>query len=84
MSSQAIVSYFSNFKLFSTFTQYMSVSHGYSTMGGIEYNDGGYVEKTKKGESLTSTRLINGLWRCPSIDVNARSRDCHATNALEL
>ena len=61
----------------------MSVSHGYSTMGGIEYNDGGYVEKTK-GESLTLTRLINGLWRCPSIDVNARSRDCHATDALEL
>ena len=46
--SQAIVSYFSNLKLFSTFTQYMSVSHGYSTMGGIEYNEGGYVEKTKK------------------------------------
>ena len=61
----------------------MSVSHGYSTMGGIEYNDGGYVED-KKGESLTSTRLINELWRCPSIDVNARSRDCHATDALEL
>ena len=61
----------------------MSASHGYSTMGGIEYNEGGYVEK-KKGESLTSTRLINGLWRCPSIDVNARSRDCHATDALEL
>ena len=39
----------------------MSVSHGHSTMGGIEYNDGGYVEKTKKGESLTLTRLINGL-----------------------
>ena len=48
MTSQAIVSYFSNLKLFSTFTQYMSVSHGYSSMGGIEYNDGGYVEKTKK------------------------------------
>ena len=47
MTSQAIVSYFSNLKLFSTFTQYMSVSHGY-TMGGIEYNYGGYVEKTKK------------------------------------
>ena len=46
-------------------------------MGGIEYNDGGYVEKTKKRESLTSTRLINELWRCPSIDVNA-------TDALEL
>ena len=52
-------------------------------MGGIEYNEGGYVER-KKGESFTSTRLINGLWRCPPIDVNARSRDCHATNALEL
>ena len=26
----------------------MSVSHGYSTMGGIEYDDGGCVDKTKK------------------------------------
>ena len=26
----------------------MSASHEHSTMGGIEYNDGGYVEKTKK------------------------------------
>ena len=51
MTSQAIVSDFSNLKLFSTFTQYMSVSHGDSTMGGIEYNDGGYVEKTKKRKS---------------------------------
>ena len=60
----------------------MSVSHGYSTMGGIEYDDGGCVEKTKKG--LTLTRIINGLWRCPSINVNMMSRDCHATDALEL
>ena len=60
----------------------MSVSHGHSTIGGIEHDDGGCVGKTKKEESLTSTRLINGLWRCPSIDVNARSRDCHATDAL--
>ena len=44
----------------------------------IEINKG----KSKKEDSLTSTRLINGLWRCPSIDVNARSRDCHATDAL--
>ena len=50
-------------------------------MGGIEYNEGCYVGY---GESLTSTRLINGLWRFPPIDVNARSRDCHATDALEL
>ena len=62
----------------------MSVSHGHSAMGGIEYKEGGYVENTKKGGSLTSTRLINGLWRCASIDVNVRSRDCHATDALEL
>ena len=38
--------------------------------------------RQKRGEILTSTRLINGLWRCPSIDVNARSRDCHATDTL--
>ena len=37
-----------NASAFSTLTQYMSASHGYSTMGGIEYDDGGYVEKTKK------------------------------------
>ena len=66
---------------FSIFMQYMSVSHGHSTIGGIKYDDRGYVGRQK---SLTSTRLINGLWRCPSIDVNARSRDCHATDALEL
>ena len=52
-------------------------------MGGIEYDDRGYVIR-QKGESITLTRLINGLWRCPSIDVNARSRDFHATDALEL
>ena len=34
----------------------MRVSHGYSTMGGIEYNDGGYVEKTKK-EKIVSHQL---------------------------
>ena len=62
----------------------MSASHGHSTVGGIEYNEGGLCGEDKKGESLTSTRLINGLWICPPIDVNARSRDCHATDALEL
>ena len=34
------------FSNFSTFTQYMSVSHGYSTIGGIEY--GGCGEDKKK------------------------------------
>ena len=26
----------------------MSVSHGHGTIGGIEYDGGGYVEKTKR------------------------------------
>ena len=30
----------------------MSVSHGHITIGGIEYNEGGYVEKTKKEKVL--------------------------------
>ena len=43
------------------------------------------VWRRQKGEdSLTSTRRINGQWRFSSIDVNARSRDCQATDALEL
>ena len=46
MTSQAIVSYFSNLKLFSTFTQYMSMSHEYSSIGGIKY--GGCGEDKKK------------------------------------
>ena len=60
----------------------MSASHGYSTTGGIENDDRVKYKEDKKVESLTSTQLTNGLWRCPSIDINARSRDCHATNAL--
>ena len=28
--------------------QYMSVSHGHSTIGGTEYDDGGCMEKTKR------------------------------------
>ena len=61
----------------------MSASHGYSSMGGIDYDDWGYVEKTKRRKSAIN-EAINELWRCPPIDVNARSRDCHATDALEL
>ena len=51
MTSQAIVSYFSNLKLFSTLTQCMSVSHGHSTMGGVEYDDRDYVRKQKRRKS---------------------------------
>ena len=46
MTSQAIVSYSNFFKTFSIFTQYMSMSHGYSTIGGIEY--GGCGEDKNK------------------------------------
>ena len=68
MTSQAIVSYFWCSQTFSIFTQYMSVSHGHSTIGGIEW----WLWRRQKGEdSPTSTRCINGLWRCPSIDINA-------------
>ena len=43
------------------------------------------IKGVKSGEdSLTSTRRTNEIWRCSSIDVNARSRDCHANDALEL
>ena len=45
MKSQAIVSYFLHSQTFSTFTQYMSMSHGHSTIGGIE---GGCGEDKKK------------------------------------
>ena len=44
----------------------------------------GVMWRRQKKESVTLTRLINELGRCPSIDVNARSRDFHATDALEL
>ena len=62
----------------------MSASHGHSTMGGIEYNDGGCVEMTKKEKVSHFDAANQRARRCPSIDVNAKSRDCHATDALEL
>ena len=43
------------------------------------------IKGVKGGEdSLASTRRTNELWKCSSIDINARSRDCHANDALEL
>ena len=61
----------------------MSVSHGHSTMGGIEYDDGGCVEKTKRRKSHIDEANQRAM-EMPTIDVNMRSRDCHATDALEL
>ena len=40
-------------KTFSIFTQYMSVSHGYSTIGGIEW----WLWGRQKGEKIVSYRL---------------------------
>ena len=37
----------------------MSVSHEYSTIGGIEYDGGGYVEKTKKEKVLLGNVVIS-------------------------
>ena len=46
--SQAIGLYFlTRFSIF-TLTQYMSASHGYSTTGGIEYDDRGKYREDKK------------------------------------
>ena len=33
----------------------MSASHGHSTMGGIEYDDGGYVRRQKMRKSHIDT-----------------------------
>ena len=80
--SNCFILYF--FQTFSTFTQYMSVSHGHSTICGIEW----WLWRKQKGEdSLTSTRHINGLWRCPSIDINVSEQGlpCNGcTRAISL
>ena len=38
----------------------MSVSHGHSTIGGIEYDDGGYVEKTKREKVSYQLGVLTG------------------------
>ena len=47
----------------------MSASHGYSTMGGIEYGDVYNMEKTKKGkmrEKREGTMLLSFFHTCAS------------------
>ena len=53
MTSQAIVSYFNIFKTFAIFTQYMSVSHGYNTICGIEW----WLWRRKKEGKIVSHQL---------------------------
>ena len=60
----------------------MSVSHGYSTIGGIEYDGGGLYGEDKKGRKSHINATNQQAMEMPIIDVNARSRDCHATDAL--
>ena len=60
----------------------MSASHGHGTMGGIEYDDLGCVRRQKRRKSHIDAANQQAM-EMP-IDVNARSRDCHATDALEL
>ena len=55
-------------KTFSMFTQYMSVSHGYSTIGGIE----GWLCRIQKRGKIVSHQLrtSTGAMEMPSIDIN--------------
>ena len=60
----------------------MSVSHGYSTICGIEYG-GGCEEKTKRKVSHQLGKLM-GYGDAHQLISMQVSRDCHATDALEL
>ena len=74
MTSQAIVSYFNNPKL-STFTQYMSMSHGHSTIGGIEY---GGCAKDKKREIVSHQLGVStGYGDAHQFISMQVSKDCH-------
>jgi hypothetical protein len=82
MTSQAIVSYFWCSQTFSTFMQYMSMSHGYSTIGGIEY--GGCGEEKKNEKISHQLGKLMGYGDAHQLISMQVSRDCHATDALEL
>ena len=59
----------------------MSVSHGYSTIGGIE---GGCEEKTKKEEVSHQQGKLMGYEYAHQLISMQVSRDFHAMDALEL
>ena len=58
----------------------MSVSHGYSTIGGIEYG-GGCEERTKRKNVSHQLGKYGDAHKMIYMQV---SRDCHAKDALEL
>ena len=73
---------FDIFKTFSIFTQYMSVSHGYSTICGIEW----WLWRRQKEGKIVSHQLgvSTGYEDAHQLISMWVSRDCHATDALEL
>ena len=61
----------------------MSVSHGDSTIGGIEY--GGHCEeKTKREKVSHHLGKLMGYGDAHQLISMQVSRDCHAIDALEL
>ena len=60
--------------------KYMCASHGYSTTGGIEYDDRGKYIEDKKVRTSHIDAANKRAMEMP--DIIVRSRDCHATNAL--
>ena len=60
----------------------MSAGHGYSTMGGIAYDDGGLVEKTKKEKVSHQLGKLMGHGDAHQLILMEVSRDFHATDAL--
>ena len=60
----------------------MSVSHGYSIVGGIEY--GGCGEDKKKEKVSHQLGKLMGYGDAHQLISMQVSRDCHATDVLEL
>ena len=60
----------------------MSVSHGYSTMGGIEY--GGFGEEKKKEKVSHQLGKLMGYEDAHQLISMQVSRECPGMDALEL
>ena len=62
----------------------MSMSYGYNTIGGIEYDGGSCVDKTKEEKVSHQLGKLMGYGDAHQSISMQVSRDCHATEALEL